>query len=172
MLLRPLDEAHLETVRQWRNAPHVRMWMAYGLEITPELHLAWWQKLDPNRNRYWIFSRAGQDMGMVHLKDIDWREQAAEAGAWTADPADMGSPWPVLAVLAMMEHAFGEMGLTSLRAKVRADHASILEFNRALGYQTVSEDGLEFAQMRVSADAFWSATLGLRNAAGRLHRGV
>lgn len=168
MALRPLEEAGLEQARLWRNAPHVRTQMAFQEEISPAMHMAWWQRLDPSCNRYWIFARAGRDMGIVHLKDIDWQAKSAEAGAWTADPAELGSPWPVLAVLAMMEHAFGEMGLTSLRAKVRADHAPILDFNRGLGYQVVAEAGPGFAELRVSADAFWAATVVLRNAARRL----
>jgi RimJ/RimL family protein N-acetyltransferase len=168
MTLRPMDETHLETARCWRNAPHVRAHMAYQEEISPELHMAWWRGLDPEHNRYWIFSREGHDMGMVHLKDIDPARRTAEAGVWTAEQELMGSPWPVMAVLAMMEHAFTHLGLFTLTAKLRGDHTPIVEFNRALGYRDMRNADDAFVWMTVTAEQFWEASARLRGAAERL----
>jgi RimJ/RimL family protein N-acetyltransferase len=168
MQLRPLQEAELEQARQWRNAPHVRANMAFQAEISPAMHAAWWQGLDPSCQRYWIFSRGGRDMGIVHLKNIDWPLKTAEAGVWTADPGENGSPWPVLAVLALMQHAFDDLGLTTLQAKLRSDNAHILAFNRALGYRFLSDEAPGFIRMEVDLAAFQAATVQLRRAATRL----
>lgn len=169
MVLRPLAVADLELARSWRNAPHVRAHMAFQEEITVEMHQRWWEGLHPDNQRYWIFSREKKEMGMVHLKDIDWQRKVAEAGVWTADPSLNGSPWPVMAVLAMMAHAFEDMGLLALEAKVRGDHAPILAFNQALGYQYLKEaEEPGFIRMWVQADDFWRVTAGLRAAAERL----
>jgi RimJ/RimL family protein N-acetyltransferase len=167
MVMRPMTEADLELTRAWRNAAHVRTQMAFQAEITPEMHAVWWAGLDRPANCYWIFGREGVEMGIVHLKDIHRERQQAEAGVWTADPAMHGSPWPVLAVLTMMRHGFMHLGLQRLEAKMRADHAGILDFNRQLGYEPIAapEDG--FVRMAVTERQFLLATSKLRKAAER-----
>lgn len=167
MVLRPMHAADLELARQWRNAPHVRVQMAFQEEITPEMHAAWWAGLDPDRQHYWIFGRDGVDMGIVHLKDIDPLLRQAEAGVWTADPMLQGSPWPVLAVLTMMRYAFEHLALERLEAKMRADHAGILDFNRRLGYAPLAAPQDGFVRMAVTGPKFMQASMGLRRAAAR-----
>lgn len=167
MVLRPITAEDLEQTRTWRNAPHVREQMAFKAEITPEMHAQWWAGLDPEAHLYWIFGREGMDMGIVHLKDIDQEKMQAEAGIWTADPVLQGSPWPVLAVLTMMQYAFEHLGLQRLEAKMRADHVGILDFNHRLGYQRIAAPQDGFVRMAVTGAQFMLATTKLRRAATR-----
>lgn len=166
----PLDQSNLERVRHWRNAPHVVAQMAFQDYITPDMHQAWWAALDPQHNQYFIFSHAGTEMGIVHLKDIDPQNHTAEAGIFTASPDFTGTPWPVLATLALMDYAFDTLHLRTLTAKMRADHPPIIDFNTRLGYRPISSPDQGFIYMSVTPEAYKQTAAPLITLATRLSK--
>ncbi len=164
--LRPMGVNDLEQVREWRNAPHVRSEMAFQEVISPEMQTNWWGKLDLDRNFYWIIESEGQDVGVVHAKDIDWAQKSAETGIFIGERDYLQGFIPVLAVLAMMDGLFDVHGLDILKAKVKAGNPKILDFNRRLGYQVVSEvDG--FLWLSVTREGYYAAARALRAMAAR-----
>ena len=82
---------NLEQVRQWRNAPYVQENMEFREQISPRMQEAWFHGLDERRNLYFIFSSHGEEGGVVHLKDIDWNAQTAEAGVFTGKVEWLGT---------------------------------------------------------------------------------
>jgi RimJ/RimL family protein N-acetyltransferase len=186
--LRPMQAGDLERVRRWRNAPHVRKTMAFREHITPAMQAAWWRGLDPFVNFYFVIVYGGQDVGVVHAKDIDWEARTAETGIFMGKRAYLEGFVPVLAVLALMDGLFegypdcwrelrprdfissGHGGLERLRAKVRRDGVKVLDFNRRLGY--VVEGDVEgeagFLWLGVTREGYYAAARGLREMAGRV----
>lgn len=167
--LRPMVAGDVETVRQWRNASHVRSKMDFQTIISPEMQAAWWATLDPLTQHYFIIVHAGQDIGVMHAKEIDWSAQTAETGIFIGDVAYLESFVPVLAVLALMDALFQDYGLQTLQAKVRADEPKIIDYNLRLGYKTVREDN-GFLRMQVDRVAYENASAPLRRMAERLMR--
>jgi diamine N-acetyltransferase len=164
--LRPMGVNDLEQVRVWRNAPHVRSEMAFQEIITPEMQTNWWANLDLTSNFYWIIEVEGQDVGVVHAKDIDWTRKSAETGIFIGERDYLQGFVSVLAVLAMMDGLFDVYGLEILHAKVKAGNPVIFDFNRRLGYQVVSEvDG--FLWLTVTREGYYAAAKALRAMAAR-----
>jgi RimJ/RimL family protein N-acetyltransferase len=164
--LQPLTVADLETVRQWRNAEHVRSKMEYQAIISPEMQAQWWAELDLERNHYCMILFKAQPIGVIHAKDIDWKGGVAETGIFIGEVAWLGSMVPVCAVLALMDTLFEVHGLGCLQAKVKADAPQIVAFNQRLGYAVVSEAG-GFQRMQVGRAAYLDATRQLRAMAAR-----
>jgi RimJ/RimL family protein N-acetyltransferase len=156
--LRRMEETDLARVLRWRNAPHVRAEFEYQDEISPEQHAQWFDSLHPARDFYFIFSSAGKEAGVVHVKEFDEDSGIGEAGVFTGETAYLGTQVPVLAVLAMMDLMFEEMGVLRLRAKMRADNKAILHFNRMLGYEIPEgAEGQSFVYGEVSREGYFEA---------------
>lgn len=170
ILLRPMVAGDLERVRRWRNAPHVRREMAFRAIISPEMQANWWEKLDVRHHFYWIIVSDGEEVGVVHAKDIDWVAKTAETGIFIGNRAYLKGYVPVLAVLAMMDALLDVHGLEKLRAKIKAGNPGILDFNVRLGYEVVSEaDG--FLNLSVTREGYFAAARPLRAMAARMGDG-
>ncbi len=168
--LRPIVDTDVETVRRWRNAEHVRSKMEYQTPITAEMQALWWQQLDALRHHYFIIEQAGQGVGVIHAKEIDWESGTAETGIFIGESAFLDSFVPVLAVLALMDALFEDYGLQKLIAKVKADETKIMAFNRQLGYAVMQEAG-SFVWLSVGHAEYVRSTVQLRQMAQRLAGG-
>ncbi len=78
--LESLSLSDLELVRNWRNSDQVRPFMHYQEVISSEMQRLWFNGMDPLRNLYFIISKDQIKTGLIHLKDIDWSSNIAEAG--------------------------------------------------------------------------------------------
>jgi hypothetical protein len=67
-----LTEDKIELVRQWRNSPLVSNFMEYRELITPEMQLNWFNKINTNKNYYFIAEYNNVEVGLINLKDIDF----------------------------------------------------------------------------------------------------
>lgn len=137
-----IREDDLEPVLQWRNDPVVRNAMLYREIIEPEQHRHWFDALGSNQV-YLVIHWKSQRVGLINLKDIDWKERSAEAGIFIGEPSCRNSQVPLLAILALMDTAFGELKLNLLRARVRRDHPEILQMNKGLGYRETEQDDVQ-----------------------------
>ncbi len=137
--LKPLTPDELEQVRQWRNADHVRLRFEYQELIDPATHLNWFRNLDLRTNHYFVIRVEDAAVGVAHVKDINWDRKEGEAGVFIGEKAWLGQAEPALAVVKLMQWAYGELGLDSLVAKVKADEDKVIRFNLQLGYQPYGE---------------------------------
>lgn len=165
--LRPMQAGDLERVRRWRNAPHVRREMAYQEHITPAMQADWWRNLDPFCNAYYLIEYKGTAIGVVHAKDIDWLSKTAETGIFIGKRDYLAGFVPVLAVLALMDDLFEIQGMQALQAKVRTANSKIVDFNRRLGYHSVSEEE-GFLRLQVTRDQYYAVAKSLREMARRM----
>jgi UDP-4-amino-4,6-dideoxy-N-acetyl-beta-L-altrosamine N-acetyltransferase len=166
--LRPMQAQDLERVRRWRNAPHVRRTMAFQELITPSMQQVWWNELNRAENYYYVIEHQGEAIGVIHAKDIDWAMKTAETGIFVGNRAYLGTFVPVLAVLALMDELFEELEFETLTAKVMEAQRQTMEFNRRLGYETVSaSDG--FCKMQVTRQRYLDVAGKLREMARRLN---
>lgn len=132
--LRPIGEADLPRVLEWRNAPEVRAVMYTSREISMTEHKAWFERLahDSSR-RTWIFEADGEPMGVVNLTRIDLASGEAHWGFYVRPGAPKGSGIR-LGRLALAE-AFGPLALKKLIGEVLASNDASLRFHRKLGFE-------------------------------------
>ena len=161
--LKSLGPADLEMVRDWRNAEHVRPYMQYQKYITPQMQQAWFERLDPDVNLYFIIQQDEKQVGVVNLKDIDYDLRTAEAGIFIGRQDYLNSMLPVLATISIMEFAFDVLELVTLKAKIGQQNNKVILFNESIGYRkNRQQDEGEFHYYTVNQADFISATKRLR----------
>ena len=134
LTLQRLRQEHIEQVRVWRNAVHVRKQMEYQEIITPEMQAKWFTSIDTVEHFYFLIKKENSAFGVANLKDIDWVNKKAEAGVFVGETDFLHSLHPVFAVLVMMDLAFEKFGLKELRCQVSTENAGGILFNERLGY--------------------------------------
>lgn len=167
--LERLEAKHLEIVRLWRNQKTVRLRMRYQKEISTAEQVDWFKKLDTHNDWYFVAIQNEKPFGVFHVKEIDWRRNAGEAGGFVGHPELMGATESGLGILALMDFAFFVLGLDLLEASYRRSYLEIVLINRQLGYEVFAEGPDDFVRARVSADGYLRATDKLRRTAARIH---
>lgn len=152
--LNRLEERHLPSVLEWRNADFVRSRMQHRESIEWQDHLHWFRGLDPENDWYFVASAEEEPFGVFHIKNIDRNAGSGEAGAFVGVPETMESFLPALAILLLMEFAFGELELELLEAKYHPDFPAIARLNEQMGYEIVSMETQGFVRARVTKARF------------------
>lgn len=134
-----LTESDLELVRTWRNQPDVSDFMFFQEGISPEMQQKWFDSLDES-SIYLMIEQEGVKIGVINVKDINWRTRVGEAGIFIGDSNYRNSAIPMQAIFAMMDAFFFEFNFTKLRAMVREDNDDGIDFNVQLGYRIDSKD--------------------------------
>ncbi len=159
--LKPLQLEDIELVRMWRNSKHVRSNMIYTKIISSQQQLSWFEGLNSNQH-YYIITTKDIKIGLIDVKNIDWQLKTGEAGIFIGDLQYTESPIALNAILALMDHYFIELELTSLKAKVLKKNTTALFMNQKLGYQITHEDTTCF-HLKVSPEDYKKATKKFRN---------
>lgn len=67
----PIEEKHLELVRNWRNSEEVSSFMYTSNFITPEDQKNWYRKISAcPTSRYWIIKYDDKLLGVVSITEI------------------------------------------------------------------------------------------------------
>ncbi|MEP4558973.1 UDP-4-amino-4,6-dideoxy-N-acetyl-beta-L-altrosamine N-acetyltransferase [Cobetia amphilecti] len=132
-ILRPLEEADLAQVRQWRNHPEVRRFMYTQHEIVEAEHRAWFHRSQQEPDRHLLLAETeGRPFGFVNIQLEDVEAQRAIWGFYLAPQAPRGSGQAL--GRAALAHAFGELGLYKLCGEALAGNVRSLKFHERLGF--------------------------------------
>lgn len=134
-----ITESDLELVRNWRNQADVSDFMFFQEGISPEMQQKWFDSLDES-SIYLMIQQEGVKIGVINLKEINWRTRVGEAGIFIGDSNYRNSAVAMQAVFAMMDAFFFEFNFTKLKAMVREDNDDGIDFNIQLGYRVDSKD--------------------------------
>lgn len=168
--LTPVSEKNKELVRLWRNAEHVRTGMIHQEMISKKEHEQWFDRLNPEKDLYFIFSSGSEDMGVVNLKNIDVENKTAEAGIFTGNKEYLDTPQPVYTVLALMDLAFFYLGMETLFATILHSNENAVKFNHALGYMPLPQNGhTDYSRYAVSKNTYLAKAGKLRKTAIQLY---
>lgn len=160
--LEKLKETHLDSVREWRNQDFVRAHMQYSEVIDEATHRHWWAGLDAINNWYFIGSRNSDPIGVFHIKNINWKLETGEAGAFVSGPEWVGHPDTAMAILAIMDFAFFVLGLKILEAVWNPTFADIDLLNTGLGYTAKETLNNGFIRGVCSSDSYLITTKQIR----------
>ncbi|GIV33406.1 MAG: hypothetical protein KatS3mg031_0941 [Chitinophagales bacterium] len=154
-----LREADIETVRQWRNAPHIRNFMEYREYITPAMQQKWFRSLDAVRDFYFIIEYRDKPVGLIHTSGICWESGTGHSGLFIWEKHLQGSPVPVLASLSMVDFFFLSCRLHRLYAKIMKANKVAIKYNQRLGFRPIPDDSeSNFQQYVLEKDHYLQAS--------------
>jgi len=161
VVLRPLQQSDLETVRQWRNSDPVRLQMLDQSLISTEQQLQWFLKVCQNQTQYqWLIEYKQQPVGACNLKSPDGAtiqaSNPAETGFYIGEERYRGSILAFFAALALNDYSFNQLKLSRLLAQVKLNNSAAIRFNHQLGYQNDAQHN-NMQQMHLTPDGHQQA---------------
>jgi UDP-4-amino-4,6-dideoxy-N-acetyl-beta-L-altrosamine N-acetyltransferase len=138
--LKPLQQADLLQVLQWRNSPEISSQMLDQSLISPEQQQRWFERIRQDRHQMqFVIYYKNQQVGLCNLKSSIQApliaNQTADAGFYIGDNRYRGTMLAFFAALALNQYAFSQLGLKQLKAQVKSSNNAALRFNQQLGYQ-------------------------------------
>ncbi|MDA3926940.1 MAG: GNAT family N-acetyltransferase [Kiritimatiellae bacterium] len=139
VVLRRLQPIDLEVVRHWRNHQKISQYMIYREHITEEMQIAWFDRINNDRNYYFIIEWEQRGVGLINIKDINMTERSGESGIFIWDDTCLNSDVPPRAVLALFDYAYDILKLEFIRAHVIKTNTRAIRFNKYMGFKLQSE---------------------------------
>lgn len=137
MNLRPLAEADLAMLLQWRNAPEVRCNMYTQHEISDSEHRQWFLRSQQNPHRHLLIAEQdGQPFGFVNIQLIDPRAKRGDWGFYLSPKVPKGRGHTL--GIAALEYAFIELELHKLCGEALANNTRSRKFHERLGFKQES----------------------------------
>jgi UDP-4-amino-4,6-dideoxy-N-acetyl-beta-L-altrosamine N-acetyltransferase len=134
--LRPLEAADKDRLYAWRNAPEVAAYMYTDHHITPQEHERWFAGIAGDARRdYRIIEVNGVPSGSANFYDIDRAQGRASWAYYLADPAVRGKGVGGFVEFAMIEDAFGRLGLRKLWCEVLVSNQAVWKLHQKYGFQ-------------------------------------
>jgi UDP-4-amino-4,6-dideoxy-N-acetyl-beta-L-altrosamine N-acetyltransferase len=156
-ILRHIADDELELMREWRNAPEVRVNMYTQHEIGREEHLTWWEKTKACADqKYFMFEMAGTPTGIAAFTGIDIKSQNA-AWAFYASPMAPRGTGSKMEFL-MLEYAFCTLQLHKLFCEVLAFNTPVINLHQKFGFKV---EGVFREQHRVNGNFIDTYRLGI-----------
>lgn len=137
--LRRLTHDKIELVRRWRNDPKIQQFMEYREEITPEMQEKWFQRIDNDNNLYFLIVIDNKEVGLINIRDIDYKTKQGEPGIFIWDDEYLNSTVSFQASLCLGDVCFENLGLKKLVIHVLKDNKRAIQYNKFLGYKLSSD---------------------------------
>lgn len=138
-MLRPADDDDLPVLLRWRNHPRVRAASFTTHEIGEAEHARWWARVrdDPAR-RVLVYEHDATPAGVVTFSGLEPGRTIGEWGFYL-DLAGLERSGALLAAWIGLEraaigHAFGPLGLATLRGAVLAANEPVRWLHRRFGF--------------------------------------
>ena len=134
---RPLTEADLELVWQWRNQPDIRRNMHNDTPISWHEHLAWFEKLQHDLSRnFFVFYQNERPIGVLNFNQhssgvLEWGCYLGETNVWPGSG--------LLLEIAALDYATMQNAQHSLYAEVLSFNQSVLKMHQLFGYQPLPD---------------------------------
>ncbi|MFM1914661.1 MAG: hypothetical protein RLZZ531_330 [Bacteroidota bacterium] len=146
--LAPLQEEHIQLLRDWRNEESNRKWLQYQEIISESEQLRWFRSLDPKNFQLFIIFHQEKPIGEIHLKNIDLKLRSAESGIMM-DPLAKGTGMAFSASLLLLDYAFDQLELDQLLAKVNRENNEVKKYNEFLGFERIElrTDGFDYYRL-------------------------
>jgi UDP-4-amino-4,6-dideoxy-N-acetyl-beta-L-altrosamine N-acetyltransferase len=132
---RPLQYEDKEMIRLWRNLPQVRRYMLTDHVISPEEHATWFDRVFGNpRYRHWIIRCEEEDVGLLHLYDIDDRNRRCYWGFYVAGKGVRGKNVGMFAEYFALQYVFQELQFNKLCCETLDFNRGVLRMHEAFGF--------------------------------------
>ena len=156
--LRMIELDDIQLVRYWRNLDHVRKRMVITNYIERDGQREWFESLNNDRVRYFIFSLDSKDIGCVNLTKINYREKTFEGGVFCGDSSYLNHWVNIWACVSLYNHAFFELGLGESHATILKDNRPAFSLNKSLGYKLIEDADQNIGRFVLTRDDYVSAS--------------
>jgi RimJ/RimL family protein N-acetyltransferase len=134
--LRPPSANFAQLLCRWYADPAVTRYLNLRFPPTLESMEGWLQQLAASSNDVvWSIDRGDAPIGIVLLKDIDWRRRGGHLGIGIGETTEWGKGCGTRAVALCTRFAFEELGLEKLKAGVFAENLSSRRMMEKVGYR-------------------------------------
>ncbi|WP_350349465.1 GNAT family N-acetyltransferase [Agromyces sp. G08B096] len=143
LVLRPATDSDLDEVLRWRNRPEVTRWLL-RTEVDPDAFRRVWRERAVDPTDHAAVALLGDRvvgtaslqvvdaMGQMHVDPGPWRGAEAELG-YLVDPSHAGRGFATAIAGAMLDLAFGELGVHRVTAGCFADNSASWRVMEKLG---------------------------------------
>jgi RimJ/RimL family protein N-acetyltransferase len=107
--------------------------MEYQEHISPEMQYQWFERVHSIEHYYFVILTPDHPVGLIHLSSVN--DQSGQAGLFIGQPSYQASTVPVRASLCLLHFAFNHLQLKNVRAKVKRDNLTAIQYNSALGFK-------------------------------------
>ena len=131
-----LSEDKIELVRRWRTDPKIAQFMEYRGEITPEMQKKWFQKItDSHENLYFLINDDGKDVGLINIRNIDWKERTGESGIFIWDDSLHHKGIATRAGCCLYDFAFIDLQFRQLTAFIYNTNPASIKYHQKFGFR-------------------------------------
>ena len=129
---RPLTEADLALVWQWRNQASIRANMHQDAPISWQQHQAWFAQRDASTSPFFVLYQDGRPIGALYFKPhppagLEWGCYLGETDVWPGSG--------LLLEIAALDYALAKPGCSALYAEVLSFNLAVLKLHRLFGYE-------------------------------------
>jgi UDP-4-amino-4,6-dideoxy-N-acetyl-beta-L-altrosamine N-acetyltransferase len=149
-----LDENSAQQVRIWRNQDHIRSHMEFQEEISESAQARWFQNLDSQINQYFVIHLDEKPIGLIHLKNIDFKNKIAESGLFIGENKFIGTGISLGASILLLDYAFLKLDLKTIQAKVKNNNSIAQQYNQLLGFKKINQVNENFSLWELSKSEF------------------
>ncbi len=130
-----LKEEDIELVRQWRNSPQIVKRYEYREYITPEMQKEWFKSISNLNNFYFVIIYQDEKIGVINVKNIDWKNKTLESGIFIADEKWWNTFVPSIVSIILTEMFFTIFGWDYYSAHILKTNLQAIQYNKNLGYE-------------------------------------
>lgn len=138
VVLRRIQPEDLELVRYWRNHSKISQYMSYREQITEEMQIAWYKRINNEQNYYFIVEWQNRNVGLINIKDINQVEKSGEGGVFFWDDECLNSDVPPRASLTLFYLAYEILDLNFIRAHILRSNPRAIRYNKHMGFKLQS----------------------------------
>lgn len=157
--LRPMTDADLERVRDWRNAAAVRRMMYSTHEISPTEHRDWWHRMEADeRTRLCIFEYRSEAIALVHYSGYTGPDGRARLGFYS-DVRRARRQIGAALEFHISEYAFDKLRVRRLEGEVIEFNAAVLRMHLRQGASLEGVQRKAYVRDGVAYDVYQLAML-------------
>ena len=141
VILRPVVEEDIETMRLWRNKDSIRKSFIYQEEISSLQQKQWFKNYTEKKNdMMFIIQYKGQSIGTVALYDIDMKKKEAEFGRlMIGEQTARGLGIGRIVVQGVCEFGFNQLNLEGIVLEVFEENSYAKTIYESVGFQVVTD---------------------------------
>ena len=132
----PINEKHIEMIRNWRNSKEVSQYMYSNEIITQEMQKVWFEKISSDdTSKYWIITYQGKSLGLASVTKIDDVLKSCYWAFYLADTSIRGAGIGGKVEYNMLTYVFGELNLNKLRCEVFVFNDNVIKMHEKFGFR-------------------------------------
>jgi hypothetical protein len=132
--LRKIKEKDLKMIMDWRTSPHITKYMYTDPNLTLEKQKKWFNNiLNSEKVIYWVISCDNNDVGLLNLYDIDYKNKKCGWAYYIADKNFRGKGLSKNLELNLYKFVFETLGLNKLWCEVFSFNDKVIILHKLYG---------------------------------------